>query len=207
MSELTGDPVLAYDEMHQAEHDCVLASAVALLLCSVVFIVAYSQVWRPFKAALCLLIGLGYTLGFTTLAIGHLNILSIAFAPMLIGLAIDFGIHFISRYEEEMRNRRSETEAIDRAVGLTGRGLLTGGVAMAAAFLAMALTNFKGIREMGIHLRLRRAPLPGSDDVVPPGPAHARATESARPSHRAQPASDGCRSKSSGCGTRGRSWR
>jgi uncharacterized protein len=146
---LTGDPVLGYDEMRQAEHDSVLASAVALLLCSVVFIVAYGQVWRPFKAALCLLIGLGYTLGFTTLAIGHLNILSIAFAPMLIGLAIDFGIHLISRYEEEMRNRRSEAQALDGAMGHTGQGLLTGAVAMAAAFLAMTLTNFKGIREMG----------------------------------------------------------
>ena len=119
-------------------------------LCSVIFIIAYGQVWRPFKAAVCLLLGLGYSLGFTTLAIGHLNILTITFAPMLIGLAIDFGIHFISRYEEEMRNRRTETEAIERATALTGQGIIIGGVTMAAAFLAMALTDFKGIQEMGI---------------------------------------------------------
>ena len=147
---LTGEPVLAYDELRQAGHDSMAASLLALFLGSVIFIVAYGQAWRPFKAALCLLLGLGCSLGFTTLAIGHLNILTITFAPMLIGLAMDFGIHFISRYEEEMRNRRTETEAIERATALTGRGIIAGGVTMAVAFLAMALTDFRGIQEMGI---------------------------------------------------------
>jgi hypothetical protein len=147
---LTGEPVLEYDEMRQAGRDSMTASIVALVLGSVIFIVAYRQAWRPFKAALCLLIGLGCSLGFTTLAIGHLNILTITFAPMLIGLAMDFGIHFISRYEEEMRNRRTETEAIERATALTGRGIIAGGITMAVAFAAMALTDFRGIQEMGI---------------------------------------------------------
>jgi len=147
---LTGEPVLEYDEIREAGHDSMAASILALVLCSVIFIIAYGQVWRPFKAALCLLVGQGYCLGFTTLVIGHLNILTIIFAPMLIGLAMDIGIHFISRYEEEMRDRRTETEAIDRAMAFTGQGILTGGATMAAAFLAMALTDFKGIQEMGI---------------------------------------------------------
>jgi hopanoid biosynthesis associated RND transporter like protein HpnN len=147
---LTGGPVLDYDEMRQAKHDTAKASALAFILCTVLFIVAYRQVWRPLKAVICLLIGLGYSLGFATLSIGHLNILTITFAPMLIGLAIDFGIHFISRYEEEMRNRRPGTEAVERATTFTGQGIVTGALTTAAAFLAMALTRFRGIQEMGI---------------------------------------------------------
>ena len=147
---LTGEPVLEYDELRQAGHDSMAASILALFLGSVIFIVAYRQVWRPFKAALCLAVGLGYSLGFTTLAVGHLNILTITFVPMLIGLAMDFGIHFISRYEEEMRDRRTESEAIERAISLTGQGIIIGGMTMAAAFLAMALTDFRGIQEMGV---------------------------------------------------------
>ncbi len=147
---VTGSPVLGYDEMHQAERDTTKASIVAFILCSALFIIAYRQVWRPLKAALCLLIGMGYTMGFTTLAIGRLNILTITFVPMLIGLAIDFGIHFISRYEEEMRNRRTEAEAVDRTMSFTGQGIVTAALTTAAAFLAMALTNFRGIQEMGI---------------------------------------------------------
>jgi hopanoid biosynthesis associated RND transporter like protein HpnN len=147
---LTGGPVLDYDEMHQAKHDTTLASLVALALCSAIFIAAYRQVRRPLKAALCLLIGLGYSLAFATLAVGHLNVLTITFAPMLIGLAIDFGIHFTTRFEEELRRGRPETEAVSKATVFTGQGIVTGAFTTAAAFLAMALTHFKGIREMGI---------------------------------------------------------
>lgn len=147
---LTGGPVLDYDEILQAEHDTTKASIVAFILCASLLIIAYRQVWRPLKVALCLLIGMGFSLGFTTLAVGRLNILTISFAPMLIGLAIDFGIHFITRYEEETRNRRTEAEAVDRTMTFTGQGIITAALTTAAAFLAMALTNFKGIRQMGI---------------------------------------------------------
>ncbi len=146
---LTGGPVLDYDEMRQAQHDSIVATVAALIICSLVFIVAYHELGRPLKAALCLVIGLGYTMGFTTLAVGHLNILSITFAPMLIGLAIDFGVHFITRYEEERRHGRLGAEAISRATIFTGQGIVTGALTTAAAFLAMALTRFKGIQEMG----------------------------------------------------------
>src|SRR5262249_40859080 len=85
-----------------------------------------------------------------TLTIGHLNILSVTFAPMLVGLGLDFGVHFISRYEEEMRNRRTIEEAIVRASVFTGQGIVVGGLTTAAAFLAMGLTGFRGVREVGI---------------------------------------------------------
>ncbi len=147
---LTGGPVLDYDEMRQSEHDSILASIVALVLCSLIFIVAYREVVRPLKTAFCLLIGLGCAMGFTTLAIGHLNILTITFAPMLIGLAIDFGVHCITRFEEETRKGRGRVRAIFRATTFTGQGIVVGAFTTAAAFLAMAATHFKGIQEMGV---------------------------------------------------------
>ncbi|HEY3854521.1 MAG TPA: MMPL family transporter [Verrucomicrobiae bacterium] len=147
---LTGEPVLDYDEMLQSQRDSALASVVSLLLCSFIFIYAYRETGRPLKAVACLVIGLGYTMGFTTLVIGHLNILTITFAPILTGLAIDFAIHFITRYEEETRNRQSPSEAMVKAMVFTGQGIVTGALTTAGAFLAMGLTDFKGIQEMGI---------------------------------------------------------
>ncbi len=105
---LIGEPVLDYDEMKQSQKDVTLASIVSLVLCGLIFVYGYNETGRPIKANICLVIGLGYTLAFATLAIGHLNVLTITFVPMLIGLAIDFGVHLITRYEEEcvMGNRR-----------------------------------------------------------------------------------------------------
>jgi hypothetical protein len=89
-------------------------------------------------------------MAFTFLVVGHLNILTITFAPILIGLAIDFGIHLITRYEEEMRKGRTAVQAVDRATVYTGQGIITGALTTAMAFLAMGFTRFKGIQEMGI---------------------------------------------------------
>jgi hopanoid biosynthesis associated RND transporter like protein HpnN len=147
---LTGGPVLDRDEMLQSQKDSTIASIVSLVLCSLIFIYGYQETGRPLKATFCLLIGLGYTMAFATATVGHLNILTITFMPMLIGLAIDFGVHLITRYEEELRLGRSEAEALHTAMVFTGQGIFTGALTTAVAFLAMAFTNFKGIQEMGL---------------------------------------------------------
>jgi len=100
---VTGEPVLLYDEMKQAQADTTLASVVALVIVSLIFIIGYRELSRPLKANACLVVGLGYTVGFATLTVGHLNLLTITFVPILIGLAIDFGVHLITRFEEELR--------------------------------------------------------------------------------------------------------
>ncbi len=147
---MTGEPVLEVDEMAQSQRDTLLASVVSLVLVALIFIYGYNETGRPIKATICLIVGLGYTMGFTTLVVGHLNILTITFVPMLIGLAIDFGVHLITRYEEELRQGRSERDALRKAMVYTGMGIFTGAFTTAGAFLAMGATDFKGIREMGI---------------------------------------------------------
>jgi hopanoid biosynthesis associated RND transporter like protein HpnN len=147
---LTGEPVLDYDEMVQSEKDSTRASVVSLLLCALIFIYSYHGTGRPLKAVACLIVGLSFSMGFTTLTIGHLNILTITFAPILIGLAIDFGVHFISRFEEEIRKGWTPEQAVETAMVFTGQGIVTGAFTTATAFLAMGFTDFKGIQEMGI---------------------------------------------------------
>jgi hopanoid biosynthesis associated RND transporter like protein HpnN len=147
---ITGEPVLDYDQMSQSEKDAAFASILSLVLCALIFIFGYNETGRPVKAAICMVVGFGYTLAFTALTIGHLNVLTIMFVPMLIGLAIDYGVHLISRYEEELRHGKTAEEALTKAMIYTGQGIFTGTLTTAGAFLAMAFTNFKGIQEMGI---------------------------------------------------------
>jgi hopanoid biosynthesis associated RND transporter like protein HpnN len=147
---LTGEPVLEHDEMQQSQKDTTVASVASLLVCALIFIYGYQETGRPVKATFCLIIGLGYTMAFATFAVGHLNILTITFVPILIGLAIDYGVHLISRYEEELRRGRSEHDALVKAIVYTGQGIFTGAFTTAGGFLAMAFTDFKGIQEMGI---------------------------------------------------------
>ncbi len=147
---VTGESVLEIDEMAQSQKDTMAASGIALLLVGLIFVYGYQETGRPIKATLCLLVSLGYTMGYTTLVVGHLNILTITFAPMLIGLAIDFGVHLITRYEEELHAGLDRRDAIRVSLVNTGQGVFTGALTTSAAFFAMALTDFRGIQEMGI---------------------------------------------------------
>src|SRR5205823_11412739 len=113
-----------HDEMAQSQKDTIIASIASLLICALIFIYGYQETGRPIKATLCLIIGLGYTLAFATKTVGHLNILTITFVPILIGLAIDYGVHLISRYEEELRRGRTREAALTKAMVFTGQGIL-----------------------------------------------------------------------------------
>lgn len=147
---LTGESVLEHDEMLQSQRDSTVATIGSLIAVALIFVFGYRETGRPIKATICLIVGLGYTMGYTTLTIGHLNILTVTFLPILIGLAIDFGVHLITRYEEELRHGKSELEALEKAMVNTGLGIFTGCFTTAGAFFAMGLTDFKGIQEMGI---------------------------------------------------------
>jgi predicted RND superfamily exporter protein len=146
---VTGKPVLELDEMRQARRDTDLAAIVSLFLSALIFVFGYHEIRRPLMATGCLLVGIAYTLALPRWPSG-LNILTITLVPILIGMAIDFGVHLIARYEEELRRGSSERIAIRKALAFTGIGIFSSGFTTAGAFFAMMLTDFKGIREMGL---------------------------------------------------------
>ena len=147
---VTGEPVLAQDEMQQARRDTEKAAVISLVLSVFIFIYGYHELRRPLIATVCLVVGIGYTLGFATLTVGRLNLLSLTLVPILIGVAIDFGVHLVTRYEEELRRGAGTRGAIRKAIIFTGLGIFTSCFTTAGAFFAMTLTHFKGIREMGL---------------------------------------------------------
>jgi len=148
-AELTGQPLLEIQEMSQARKDTTIASIIALIMCGALFITAYKETGRPLKVILCLVLGVVYTLAFTTVTVGSLNILTLTFLPILIGLGIDFGIHIVSRYEEELYRMRPPLQALSTTMKKTAPNIVIGAFTTSGAFLAMCLTDFSGIRQMG----------------------------------------------------------
>jgi predicted RND superfamily exporter protein len=146
---LTGEDVIASDEMVTTQEDVKKATAIALAGVAILFIIAFRGVVKPLLAVFCLVVALCWSMGFTTLTVGHLNILSVVFTTILIGLGIDFGIHILGRFREEREAGKEILEALQRTVQGTGRGNFAGAITTAMAFGAMALTDFIGIAELG----------------------------------------------------------
>jgi hypothetical protein len=146
---LTGEDVISSDEMVTTQSDVETASQIALTGVALLFVIAYQGVVKPLLAVFCLLLGLSWTMGFTTLTIGHLNILSVVFTTILIGLGIDFGIHILERFKEERELGNEILPALQKTLQGTGKGNFSGAITTAMAFGAMVLTDFIGIVELG----------------------------------------------------------
>ena len=147
---LTGMPVLEFDEMSSSQRDSLRASMLSLLGVSCVFIAGFGGLRRPLLAVAALLMGIAWSMGYITLVVGHLNILSIAFGVILIGLGIDFGIHYLARYLEDREQMPETDAALIETAQSVGPGIVTGGLTTALAFFMAGLTEFKGIAELGI---------------------------------------------------------
>jgi hypothetical protein len=147
---VTGSDVIATDEMVTTQEDVNVASALALVGCAVLFIVVYRGVVKPLLAVFCLLIALAWTMGYATLVVGHLNILSVVFVSILIGLGIDSGIHILERYREERAFGYDILQSLVKTLQGTGRGNFAGAVTICISFGSMIFTDFTGIAELGI---------------------------------------------------------
>jgi uncharacterized protein len=147
---ITGKAVLEVDEMTSAQRDMTLATVVSLVGVAVLFVAFFRGVVRPILTIITLMIGVGWSLGLTTLTLGHLNIFTVVFAPMLIGLGIDStGIHFLTHYEAQRAAGKNVRHALEHTFIGTGGGIIIATLTTATAFYALVLSDFLGLRELG----------------------------------------------------------
>jgi predicted exporter len=147
---LSGRPVIYSDEMASTSRDMTRATLLALACVALVFVVAFRSAVRPLLAVAALTLALCWTVGATTLLIGHLNIFAMVFAVVLVGLGIDFGIHLLSQYRNALGHGLSVREALVEVYSEVGMGTILGALTTATALSTAALTDFLGLAELGL---------------------------------------------------------
>jgi hopanoid biosynthesis associated RND transporter like protein HpnN len=146
---ITGRPVLAADEMKATSEDNTVASAISFFLVFLAFVAVFRSLWRPLVVMGVLALGLAWTAGWATLAVGSLNLLSMAFTAILIGLGVEYGAHILACWGELRAKGIAPTDVVVQTVVATGPGNFTGALASSTAFLAMELVDFRGLGELG----------------------------------------------------------
>lgn len=146
---LTGKPVLAADELSISNDDMFKASLLAFLLCSILFILMVGGLVRPLLAITAFLAASAWTYGAAALLVGQLNLLSIVFMLVLVGVGLDYGVHVISRYIEYRRTQDTET-ALRSMMRTAVRGNVTGALTSSVVFYTGLLTDFGGLQELGL---------------------------------------------------------
>lgn len=146
---ITGVPVLEYEEMATSMEDMKLASIVSLVLTVLLLLFAFRGLHNTLAAMVTLLSAITLAFGLATLLVGHLNILSMAFAVMLLGLGVEYGIQVVLRHQELMQQMSFE-QALQQSLISNLRPILLAFATTALAFLTFLLTDFKGIAELGL---------------------------------------------------------
>lgn len=147
---VTGTKALNNDEALSTQADAQVATVVSFVGVTLLYILFFRKLRHPLLIVTTLAVGLSWTMGFVTLTVGHLTIITVFVAPMLLGLADDFGVHFIARYEEERSRGQGVVAALHQVFGNTVRGIAAGAFTTALAFAAVMLADFRGMQELGL---------------------------------------------------------
>jgi hypothetical protein len=147
---ITGDAAMNSEELVTVSRDATLTMVLAFVLVCLLLVWGLRSAGGVVAVLYALLLGLIWTGAFATAAVGALNLISVTFAVLFIGMGVDFGIQFALRYQEECdRGARGEA-ALCAAVAGVGGALTLAAAGAAASFLAFVPTSYRGLAELGV---------------------------------------------------------
>jgi predicted RND superfamily exporter protein len=121
------------------------ALGVALLL-----VLYFSGVRLPVALLLGVFAGILWTAGLVGATVGSISVIGMAFAAVLVGLGVDYGIHVATRFRQACLEGLDRSTAMLRSFRETGPAILASVVTTAVAFLVLSLTHFRPVRELGL---------------------------------------------------------
>ena len=152
---VTGPDALEADEMDSSMKDIALATWLSLVGQMGLLILFFRSLRRTLVEGMVLIIGLCWTFGLVTLVVGHLNLLSMVFAPLMLGLTIDYGVHWFCRLEEEEHGLGTgSTGVLACTFQRSAPGIIYAGLAAVVSFVPLAFVGFKGLAELGMILAM-----------------------------------------------------
>jgi uncharacterized protein len=147
---MTGDVILAYENVKTVRQSVGIATFASLLLVAFIIFIGLGSGRLVFAALATLLTGLVWTAGFAIFFIGSLNLISITFAVLFVGLGIDYGIQFCLRYRELMETGHDNRDSLITTAGGVGTGLFFSCITTALGFFAFLPTAYQGIAQLGL---------------------------------------------------------
>jgi hopanoid biosynthesis associated RND transporter like protein HpnN len=148
---ITGDVALSHENMVEVRNSTGVATLVSIFLVGIVLFVGLGRSGRLVFASLTtLIIGLIWTTGFALAVIGSLNLISITFAVLFIGLGIDYSIQFCLRYRELILSGYRHLDGIISTAKSVGRSLLLSCITTSVGFYSFVPTAYSGVAELGM---------------------------------------------------------
>jgi hopanoid biosynthesis associated RND transporter like protein HpnN len=147
---MTGETALEHEELESVTKGATFAGVLSLVLVFAVQWIGLRSLKLLITTYIVLVMGLILTAGFAAITVGHLNVISIAFASLYIGLGVDYAIHICLHYREGKADGLSNSEAILISIRDVGSSLFLCALATAIGFFAFIPTDYSGVSELGV---------------------------------------------------------
>jgi hopanoid biosynthesis associated RND transporter like protein HpnN len=145
----TGRIPIEDEEFGTVKQNAMLTIAVSLLAVLIILWFALHSLRIIAAVAFSLAVGLAISTAAGLLLIGALNVISVAFFVLFIGLGVDFGIQFSVRYRAERHDNPYLRAALLNAARKAGTPLALAAVATAVGFCSFLPTDYRGLAELG----------------------------------------------------------
>ncbi|HEY0369338.1 MAG TPA: MMPL family transporter, partial [Chthoniobacterales bacterium] len=151
---ITGRSAYVAEISLSMRHDIVITVLGSILLVGAVFWFGFNR-WLP-------LIGMGFSLLLSCLValaaglliFGELNMVTVGFCAILIGLGVDFAILIFGRYQQARDDGEDHLRGVDTAIRNLGRAVFFGALTTAVGFLALLLARSPGFTQLGVLIAI-----------------------------------------------------
>ena len=147
---LTGPVPIADEEYATVQEGAFINTAGTILVVLTILFLALRSGRLILAVFISLLVGLSITFAVGLALVGALNLISVAFAVLFIGLGVDFGIQFSVRYRAERHEVDDLHAALLNTAQYVGAPLTLAATATAAGFMSFLPTDYKGLSELGL---------------------------------------------------------
>ena len=146
---LTGGTALSYEELKSVSEANIQAIVISFFLIAIILLMGLGSSWLIFTSLITLVFGLIATTAFAAVTVGELNLISVAFAVLYIGLGIDFTIHLTLRYREQALLSGNSKDALQIAMSHIFRSIILCAITTAIGFYSFIPTDYQGVAELG----------------------------------------------------------
>ena len=140
---LTGPVPMADEEFATIKENAGLNASVTIAVVLLILWLALRWVRIIFAVFACLIVGLAMTAAAGLLMVGTLNLISVYFAVLFVGLGVDFGLQFSVRYRAERHDIDNVQGACWKPHAAPAAPLTLAALATAAGFLSFFPTFIK----------------------------------------------------------------
>ena len=148
--EATGTGEMEYTMTNMIISSQFMSLIVSLLSVFIIITLSFKSGWAGLLGAvpLAFAIMLNYmTMGFAKI---NLDFITSIIASVVVGVGIDYTIHFLTTYREERSRSRDLVEVTKNTFKKSGHGIVTNALAVGLGFIVLCLSKFIVLRYIGI---------------------------------------------------------